>query len=109
MTDYRGAVGSGSGRIGAGFREMPSSSREKVLELADALGAVGLGGFLDVGYPGRDLMGIPINEGRLGAIVIGGLNPMAILEEHGVDVHSRALSAIVDYNRLIPFTEAEKN
>lgn len=107
MTDYRGAVATGNGRIGAGFREMPSSSRDRVLELAGALGKAGLGGILEVGFPGRDLLGIPINEGRLGSIVIGGLNPMAILEEYGVDVHSRALSAIVDFDRLFPFTEAE--
>ncbi|HEQ72396.1 MAG TPA: DUF128 domain-containing protein, partial [Spirochaetia bacterium] len=108
MTDYRGAVGSGNGQIGAGFREMPSSSRDKVLELAAELESIGLGGFLEVGYPGQDLREIPINEGRIGAIVIGGLNPMAILEEHGIKVSSRALSALIDYERLFPYTELTK-
>jgi repressor of nif and glnA expression len=107
MTDYRGATQTGNGRIGAGFRELPSSSRERVMELARELDGIGLGGFLEVGFPGRDLLEIPINEGRLGAIVIGGLNPMAILEEYGIKVYSRALSALIDYRKLFPYTAFE--
>ena len=42
---------------------------------------------------------------RIGAIVIGGLNPVAILEEQGIEVASRALSGLVDYRRLFPYEE----
>ncbi len=108
MTDYRGATQSGDGTIGAGFRELPASSREEVVKLAGELEKVGLGGILEVGYAGRDLLEIPIDEGRIGAIVIGGLNPMAIIEEYGIKVNSRALSALIDYRRLFPYTEFEE-
>jgi repressor of nif and glnA expression len=109
MTDYRGATETGNGRIGAGFRELPASSRKRVMDLVQKLDRIGLGGFLEVGFPGRDLFEIPINEGRLGAIVIGGLNPMAILEESGVKVESHALAALIDYRRLFYYTEFEKH
>jgi repressor of nif and glnA expression len=108
MTDYRGATQSGDGTVGAGFRELPASSREEVMDLAGDLEKIGLGGILEVGYSGRDLLEIPINEGRIGVIVMGGLNPMAILTEYGVKVHSRALSALIDYRRLFPYPEFEE-
>jgi HTH-type transcriptional regulator, global nitrogen regulator NrpRI len=109
MTDYTGAVKNGNGRIGVGFRELPSDSRARVMELADVLTGAGLGSFLTVGWPGQPLLDIPVSEGRLGAVVIGGLNPVAILVENGFDVRSRALSAIVDYKRLFPYDELEKH
>ncbi len=105
MTKYSEAVASGNGLIGAGFRELPAASRERVVELASRLDSIGLGGFMEIGWPGQPLLEIPIDEGRIGAIVIGGLNPVAILEEKGIEVASRALSGLVDYRRLFPYTE----
>lgn len=105
MTDYLGATESGNGLIGASFREMPAASRDRVIDLAGRLDKVGLGGFMDVGWAGQSVLEIPINEGLCGAIVIGGLNPMAILVESGCDVHSKALSGLVDYRRLFHYSE----
>ena len=105
MTNYSGAVKNGTGCIGASFRELPASSRGQVLDLAGELEEVGLGGLLEVGYSGRDLFDIPVSEGRLGAVVIGGLNPVAILEENGIKVFSRALSALLEFKQLFPYTE----
>jgi len=105
MTDYVGATENGNGRIGASFREIPAASRERVLELAEELAEIGLGGFMRIGMPGRPLTEIPIEESRIGAIVIGGLNPVAILEERGIHAQSRALAGLVGFERLFPYTE----
>ncbi len=105
MTDYHGAIASGDGRIGASFREIPAESRDLVVDLARKLDTIGLGGFMDIGYGGQSLLEIPVSEGRSGAIVIGGLNPVAILEESGVRVHSRALAGLVEFNRLEHFEQ----
>jgi len=105
MTDYTGATETGNGKIGASFREVPAESREKVIELAHELERAGLGGFMNIGWPGQPLLEIPVSEGRVGAIVIGGLNPVAILEEKGIRVHSRALAGLVDYKRLFNYKE----
>ena len=94
MTDYAGAIATGNGRIGVGFREMPADSRDKVISLIQELKDVGLGGFLMVGWPGQPLLEIPVIEGRVGAVVIGGLNPAAILEEKGIKIKSRALAGM---------------
>jgi len=108
MTNYLGATGSGSGRIGVGFREVPAEARDRVIELAHKLEKIGLGGFLTIGWPGRPLLEIPVSEGRVGAIVIGGLNPVAILEEAGIRQHSRALAGLTDYRNLFPFEELDE-
>ena len=105
MTDYVGAIATGNGRIGVGFREMPADSRDTVISLIQELKDVGLGGFLMVGWPGQSLLEIPVSEGRVGAIVIGGLNPAAILEETGIKVKSRALAGMVEYERLFHYQE----
>ncbi len=108
MTDYSGATETGNGRIGVGFREVPADSRDNILTLMEKLKDVGLGGFLMIGWPGQPLLEIPVIEGRLGAIVIGGLNPVAILEEKDIKVQSRALAGMVEYERLFHYHEMEE-
>ncbi len=108
MTDYVGATKNGNGRIGVGFREIPADSRNRVVAIEKKLEGVGLGGFLTIGYPGQPLFDVPVSEGRAGAVVIGGLNPMAILEEEGIRVTSNAMSMLIEYARLFPYQDLEK-
>jgi HTH-type transcriptional regulator, global nitrogen regulator NrpRI len=108
MTNYLGAIKTGNGRIGAGFREFPAESRELVEELAHKLHKVGLGGFMRIGYPSQALLQIPVSEGRVGAIVIGGLNPVAVLEEMGIRAYSRAMAGLLDFNKLFRYEELEE-
>jgi len=107
MTDYIGATTNGNGLIGASFREVPAASRERVIEIAKRLDDIGLGGVYEVGLQGQDLCEIPLNEGLVGIIVIGGLNPVAILAESGYDVSLNALSGHVNYNRLFTYEELD--
>lgn len=108
MTDYRGAIRDGNGLIGAGFREMPENSRELAIQVADRVSAIGLGGFMTIGWPDQPVLEWPVTPGRLGVVMIGGLNPIAILEERGFRVNSRALAGLLEYNRLFHFEELPK-
>lgn len=105
MTDYVGAVRTGNGRIGVGFREFPAESRERVEDLAGKLERIGLGGFMRIGRRSQPLLDIPVSEGRIGAIVIGGLNPVSILEETGLRLRSHALAGLADFNRFFSYQE----
>jgi len=107
MTDYLGATDNGNGRIGASFREVPAESRDHVVELAHQLDGVGLGAFMSIGWPGQPLLEIPVNQGQVGAVVIGGLNPAAILEERGIKSHSRALAALADYDLFFHYEQLD--
>ena len=62
-----------------------------------AVGLEGLGGGVQV-YP-------VVASHRIGAVVIGGLNPVAILEELGMRVLSKALSGLLEFNRLFRYEE----
>jgi repressor of nif and glnA expression len=109
MTDYVGATATGNGRIGASFREVPAESRNRVLDLATRLEKAHLRGFISIGWPGQPLLEIPVGDGRLGIIVIGGLNPVAILEERGIHVRfTGALAGLLEYERLFHFEELER-
>jgi len=107
MTDCMGATETGNGRIGASFREIPAESRESVIALARRLEKVGLGGFMTIGWPGRPLLEIPVSEGRVGVVVIGGLNPIAMLEEQSIQTPSRALAALAEYKTLFQYEELD--
>jgi hypothetical protein len=92
MTDYKGAVETGDGLVGASFREVPGNARDRVLAIARGMEEAGLGVVIDVGWPGRPLFDIPVSMGRLGVVVMGGLNPVAILEETGMRVRQTGRS-----------------
>lgn len=105
MTDYHGAISGGVGRIGASFREFPARSRDLVQSLCDRMDEIGLGALLALGMPGQTLMDIPVGDGRVAAVIVGGLNPIAILAERGLRVQPRALSGLMEYNRLFRYEE----
>jgi repressor of nif and glnA expression len=105
MTDYHGAIRDGNGLIGASFREVPGESRHRLVHLAERLAEIGLGAIMEVGLPGETVLQIPVSRGRVGVIVVGGLNPIAILEEQEHRIFSRALSGLVEYDRLFNYEE----
>jgi len=107
MTDYLGATSTGDGLIGASFREIPYEGRDKVIEISKKLDKTGLGAFMKIGYPEQDLCGIPVNSGTFGTIIVGGLNPVAILVESGFYVESKALSGLVDFKKLFHYKELD--
>ncbi len=102
MTDAAGAANNGNGRIGANFLEAPGTAREEIISIGEEMRIAGLGTFLTLGWPGHSVLQVPINWGRMGGIVIGGLNPIAILEESGISVISKAVSGLVEFNNLFP-------
>jgi len=103
MTKLKAACKTGDGRIGVGFREIPSDSLGQVRQIESELIKAGLGGFLAIGNPAQPLLDIPVSEGRAGAIVYGGLNTTAILMETAIKVHSHALAGVADYKTLFPY------
>jgi len=108
MTDYHGATQTGNGRIGASFRDLPASSRDHVLELGCQLNKVGLGSLLMTGWPGQPLLEIPVDQGQIGVIVVGGLNPAAVLKERGIKSHTHALSGLAEYQTFFNYEELDK-
>jgi repressor of nif and glnA expression len=105
MTDYIGATTTGTGLIGASFREVPKAASGKIDKLSRYLDSVGMHGIMCIGKPDMSLCEVPVNAGCIGLILIGGLNAVAILEESGIRLDSFALSGLVEFSRLFPYTE----
>lgn len=105
MTSTGKAARDGNGQIGASFREIPASARERAVETDVLFQGRGLGGFLKLGYSSQSLLDIPVGDGRAGFVVAGGLNAVAPLVEEGIPIYSKALSGLISYTDLFPFDE----
>ena len=105
MTDVLGAVGNHSGKILASFREIPVVSIDKAMQLRETLKDKGIGGILLTGNPNQPLLEMPVGLDRAGMIIVGGLNPIAALEEAGIPTVSKAMSTLYKFSELIPFQE----
>ncbi len=105
MTSTGEAASAGNGQIGASFREIPTSARDRVIETDAKIKERGLGGFLELGYPSQSLLDIPVGDGRVGMIVAGGLNAVAPLVEEGIPLESKALSGLIEYSRLFSYED----
>lgn len=104
MTDVSGAVSQRRGKILASFREIPMVCIREARELAQSMVAQGFGGVLLIGEPNTPLLQVPVGKDRAGVVVVGGLNPIAALEEHGIPTESTAMSTLHEYATLQTFT-----
>jgi len=100
MTNISGLISSGSGKVMASFREIPAVSRSDAEAVFKRAEEAGLGSAYAIGKPEQSLFGIPVGIGRVGVVVLGGLNPVAAVEEHGIETENRALTYLADYSSL---------
>lgn len=105
MTSVREVVATGHGIIGASFREIPAIAVPRARKLAAKLESIGLGGVLAIGKPNRPLLEVPVPQGRAGLIVVGGLSPLAAVEESGIGTHNRALTGLFEFSQLVPYQQ----
>ena len=105
MTDVLGAVRNRSGKILASFREIPVVSIEKAEELWNELRKNGIRGILLIGNPNQPLLEMPVGLDRAGMVIVGGLNPIAALEEAGIATVTKAMSTLHRFSDLVKFTE----
>ena len=105
MTQVRECARSGSGIIGASFRESPSVAIDSVRRIGKDMETHGLGGILALGKPNQPLLDIPVAKERAGMIVTGGLNPIAAIHEAGIQVTMKSLAGLEDVNAFTTFKE----
>lgn len=105
MTEVKKVVKTGEGRILASFREIPSSALDEAKRIVEELKQVGFFGVVEVGRPSQPLFEAPVLADRAGLVVIGGLNPLAALEEAGIRTENRAMGGLIDFEKLVPWEE----
>ncbi|KIX13477.1 DUF128 domain-containing protein [Dethiosulfatarculus sandiegensis] len=105
MTSVYRAARTGDGLVGASFREIPAPAAEQARLLSARMQKIGIGGIVLVGRPGQPLLGVPVPTDRVGLVVIGGLNPLAAVEEAGISTTNHAMGALMPFQALHPFQE----
>ncbi|MFC2034170.1 DUF128 domain-containing protein [Chloroflexota bacterium] len=105
MTSVVKVAQKGNGNILANFREIPSLCRQTAEEVITKLKEAEIEGLLIMGNTSEPVCEMPVEQNRIGMILIGGLNPIAAAEEAGIDVENHAMSTIMEYNNLIKVEE----
>lgn len=105
MTSVGQVVKEGQGRILANFREIPAICQPIAEKVVAGLKEAHLGGVLMIGEVSKSLCGVPVEVNKVGMILTGGLNPVAAAVESGIDVENRAMTAIMEYEDLIRFSD----
>ncbi len=105
MTDVLGALQLEGGRILASFREIPVVCLEEARRLSARMSDLGFGGVLLMGNPNRPLLEVPVGLDKTGIVIVGGLNPIAALEESGIPTESKAMSTLINFAALERFSD----
>jgi len=105
MTSVLELVKKGKGTILANFRDIPAICRPVTEEVIDGLRDAKLGGMLLMGNTSEPICEIPVELNRVGIILIGGLNPVAAVEESGIKTVNHAMSTVIDYQELVDVKE----
>ncbi|MCD6453076.1 MAG: DUF128 domain-containing protein [Dehalococcoidales bacterium] len=105
MTSVAEVASSGNGRLLANFREIPALCQPIANEVVAKLEEAGLRGLMVMGNTSEPVCEVPVELNRLGMVLIGGLNPVAAVEEAGIEVETHAMSTVMEYRDLLPFSK----
>ena len=108
MTTVHDVAVTGQGKILANLREVPAVCLARVERTLADLREAGLDGLAVLGRPSRELFGMSVTTNRVGLVVVGGLNPMAAVEEAGLTGDHRAMTGIAEYETLVSFWTLEQ-
>ncbi|PWB51316.1 MAG: NrpR transcriptional repressor [Candidatus Methanoperedenaceae archaeon] len=105
LTSVTHMINTGSGKILANMRESPMSARNKIELVLDSLVNAGFSCILEVGEPNNDILGVQVGRDKMGIAVIGGTNPMALVQENDIEIDTRELSILLDIEEMVHIDE----
>lgn len=105
LTSVTEMINTGTGKILANLREAPISARDRVEQVLDSLIEAGFSCILEVGEPNNDILGIPVGRDKMGIAVIGGTNPMALVQENEIEINTQELSILIDIDEMVHIDE----
>lgn len=105
LTSVTEMINTGSGKILANLREAPMAARNRIEQVLDLLVGAGFSCILEVGEPNSDILGVQVGRDKLGIAVIGGTNPMALVQEHDIDIYTQEMSTLLDIEEMVHIDE----
>lgn len=100
MTSVTNVVKTGNGVVLGGYREIPLISIETVEKIKKELEEIGISGIVSLGGGSSTFLGIPLTLGKAGMVIYTGLNPIAAVEEKGINTINYAISTVVNFSEL---------
>jgi len=93
-------VETGEGKILANIRQINLSAYDRVIEIIQQAQQMGLGGCFPPGDIDGSLLGAPIEMGKFGIAIVGGMNGICALEETGIRIETNPISAVLEYKTM---------
>lgn len=93
-------VNTGTGKLLANLRQIPSFAREKALEIMEIAGQSNIKGYLSRDKETESIFGVNIEQGKVAIPVVVGSNAIAAIIETGVEVDSYPISTTMDYDLM---------
>ena len=90
----------GEGKILANVRQINSSAYERAGEVIRLAEKVGLGGCFAFGEIDEALYGAPVEAGKFGITIAGGINGICALEETGIKIETNPVSTVLEYKTM---------
>jgi repressor of nif and glnA expression len=100
ITSVSEMLRTGSGKVLANLREAPMVARDEIESCLSDLLDAGFSGILEVGEPNTRVLDVPIERDHLGIVVIGGTNPMAVVQEYGIAIDTSAMSRLISFKEM---------
>jgi repressor of nif and glnA expression len=105
MTSVASAAKTGEGRLLAVFFEIPLLARAMTEAIMEKLKIINLCSFFLTGNYLKPLYETPISTNKISLALLSGLNPMAAVAEVGISVTNRAMSGVLDIQRMKNFQD----
>lgn len=100
MTRVLSTVNTGSGKLLANLREIPEAALSKANEVLNYVVDARIGGIAEIGKPGKSVLNLAVDTGKVGVIVYAGTNIMAAVSEMGIKVITYPISSIIDFKDM---------
>ena len=101
MTSVSEAI-KGGGRVLASLREIPYIARPDAIDVLEEVQDAGFS-ILKIGKPSELIYNAKVERYHVGIVAPGGLNPIAALKEHGMDVEPKAVESIMKVTDMDEF------
>ncbi|MGL4669341.1 MAG: NrpR regulatory domain-containing protein [Methanobacteriaceae archaeon] len=105
MTSVFSAATTGTGVIPGNIRLIPANAREDTIKILSNLEKVDIGGVIEIGEPGQNVLGVPIQDDMVGIAIIGGISPLCAVQEAGYNINIELAEKIVDFKELTYITK----
>jgi repressor of nif and glnA expression len=101
MTSVSDAI-KDSGRVLASLREIPYISRPAAVDVLEEVQDAGFS-ILKIGKPSELVYNAKVERYHVGIVAPGGLNPIAALKEHGMEVEPKAVETMTNVSTMDEF------